>query len=262
MGMVIKTYKLFTLGIIMMLSASASAGDLNALYHQDYDGFWELWKKTKSEAVECIDERKTKLFLSNAISMLGNSEVTEANASVIEGIALKNPKCLLTTMNQMESTKQNKLFENFLFSPLYGLSKGSAGELPESEKRGAALVVFEAIIEFTNRNHANPQQVPFYTDGLFVALAEIDHPISKKLLVDLYDYYLGSAFGAQHEVLVSNMGVQIIPALEEKLINPISCLNNIERFPSLRCSDKEQRNIRIMKNIKRIKDAKPLKFIP
>lgn len=119
MGMVIKSYRLFIFVIVTVIHTPALAGDLNALYHHDYDGFWKHWNEVKSESVSCIDEHKTKLFLSDAISMLGNSEVTEANASVVERIALNNPKCLLTAMNQMEIEKQEGFIKSFLFRPLY-----------------------------------------------------------------------------------------------------------------------------------------------
>ena len=103
----------------MVLSTSASAGDLNTFYHQDYDGFWKLWNKSKSEAVACIDERKTELFFDDALVMLDNSEVAEANAQVIEGIALNNPKCLLNTMNTMNTEIKQKFFRHFLVHPLF-----------------------------------------------------------------------------------------------------------------------------------------------
>ena len=120
MGMVIKRYKLFILSIIMMLSTSAYAGDLNTFYQQDYDGFWKYWNESKSEAVACDSERKTKLFFSDALITLGNSEVTEANARVIETVALNNPKCLLNAMNTMNTEAKQKFLRYFLVHPLFG----------------------------------------------------------------------------------------------------------------------------------------------
>ena len=111
-----KNYRPTILAIccMLLLSTSAICGDLNAFYSMDYDGFWKHWNKVKNDAVSCTDPQKTSTFFSNAIETLGNAEVSEANAEVIEELALKSPECLLQGLSGQLVENQFKFIKYFL----------------------------------------------------------------------------------------------------------------------------------------------------
>jgi len=135
--------------------------------------------------------------------------------------------------------------------------------IPDSEKEGSAYVVYDAILYFTDKNQANPQKIPFSIGGLIVALVQNGHPTSRKLLVDLYDFYLGSAYGAQLDVMVTNYGNKIINYLITKIGSSSAC-KAIDRskLQNIRCSNEKKRDERIKRMIDVIKSGKPYDYIP
>jgi hypothetical protein len=88
--------------------------DLNALYHSDYKKFWSRWDAQKHAALSCKDTKATRGFLSEAVETLGNVEVSEANAEVIEGLCLNNPKCFLNALALLSETKQRSVLSVFI----------------------------------------------------------------------------------------------------------------------------------------------------
>lgn len=95
------------------------SADLNQLYASDYEGFWKQWNKSKEKALTCKDYPATSKFLSNAVMMLGNAEVSEANAEVIETMCLDKPTCLLESLLKMKTEEQDKIFKFFILAPIY-----------------------------------------------------------------------------------------------------------------------------------------------
>ena len=153
-----------------------------------------------------------------------------------------------------------KCIFSLLFFVCFHLT-ASAAELPEYERRTAALVVYEAILTFTEQSDTNAEDKPSTTNGLLVALVEIDHPISKKLLIDLYDSSLDPAEGARHDILVSNLGETVIPILEMKQESETTCQDTLKKHPRLKCRDIEERNRQIAIIIQRIKEGRPFMFL-
>lgn len=116
-----KNYKAIILAFILLLSLAniTICGDLNTFYATDYDGFWEHWNKVKDDAISCTDPRKMSTFFSNALETLGNAEVTEANARVIENLAVIAPECFLTGLHRQTKKNQEQFIKTFLIHPLY-----------------------------------------------------------------------------------------------------------------------------------------------
>jgi hypothetical protein len=97
--------------------------DLNALYHSDYKKFWSRWNAYKNAATSCTDLKATGGFLSEAVETIGNVEVSEANAEVIENLCLKNPKCFLNAIVLLSDANQRKVLSQFVAGAIYNDSK-------------------------------------------------------------------------------------------------------------------------------------------
>lgn len=93
--------------------------DLNQLYASDYKAFWKQWNESKEKALNCKDHAAMPKFLSNALIMLQNAEVSEANAEVIETTCLNNPTCLLESLLKMKNEEQDKTLKFFIVDPIY-----------------------------------------------------------------------------------------------------------------------------------------------
>ena len=109
--------------IVMTLLMSAVspmyAVDLNRLYESDYDSFWTKWRDAEKKAMSCTDYDMTARFLSNAILMLGNAEVSEANAKSVERLSLEKPRCLLESIQKLSAEDQIKFVKFFILTPLF-----------------------------------------------------------------------------------------------------------------------------------------------
>ena len=116
-----KNHKPIVLALFLLLSLATIAicGDLNAFYSMDYDGFWKHWNKVKNDAISCTDPQKTSVFFSNALETLGNAEVSEANAEVIENLAVTAPECFLKGLHRQIKKNQEKFIKAFLIHPIY-----------------------------------------------------------------------------------------------------------------------------------------------
>ena len=117
-----KKISLLFLSVVIwyMLPISFAIGrDLNQFYATDYDAFWKYWNMMKSEATSCNELPVTSLFFSNAVDTLKTSEITEANAEVIEKLALGNPECLLKALGRQTLDKQKAFIQNFLIHSTY-----------------------------------------------------------------------------------------------------------------------------------------------
>ena len=112
---------LFTTILVLVVFGQTGpfAGDLNAFYSSDYEGFWKHWNQTRQQAISCSSTRNTAMFLSNALIMLGNAEVSEANAEVIENLAIANPECLLNGIDALQDSRKELLIKSFLVTPIY-----------------------------------------------------------------------------------------------------------------------------------------------
>lgn len=110
------------LGAILLLAliASASHGDSgNELYNEDYEKFWRQWQKAKASAMECSDPEKMAEFISRAIEISVNSEVTQANSKVLEGKLLSNPSCVLDGFSRLPNKEMSQAIEVFLVNPVF-----------------------------------------------------------------------------------------------------------------------------------------------
>lgn len=107
------------IAISLLTPSSVFGEDLRALYHANYEAFGAVWEKTYQAAVQCTSAQKMKRYLSNAVQMLGNSEVTETSAEEIEQLALSKPSCLLAGIQLLPQSEREKLITFFLINPLY-----------------------------------------------------------------------------------------------------------------------------------------------
>jgi hypothetical protein len=116
-----KKYRFLSIvfGLYIFAIPIAHASDLDQLYASDYETFWKQWSKSKEKALTCKDHATMPKFLSDAIIMLRNAEVSEANAKVIEKLCLEKPKCLLETLIKMKTEEQDKLVRFFITSPIF-----------------------------------------------------------------------------------------------------------------------------------------------
>ena len=105
--------------LTILLSAHVSAGDFAQFYYNDYDGFWKQWNKGKDAAITCLNENDTGAYLSGTISTLRIVEVTEANADVIEKLALSDPRCLLNGLNTQTDANASLIIKTFLVHTLF-----------------------------------------------------------------------------------------------------------------------------------------------
>lgn len=106
--------------LVSALSASmVHAEDLNALYQRNYEAFFSRWNAQAGLATACTEIDATARFLTDATEMLGNSEVTEANAAVIEKLCLDRPACLLQAIYSLSPRDQERILRSFMASPLY-----------------------------------------------------------------------------------------------------------------------------------------------
>jgi hypothetical protein len=93
--------------------------DLNRLYHEDHTAFFERWETQARLAATCAQLDSTSRFLREAVEMLGNSEVTEANAELIERLCVERPDCFLRALYSLPSGDQDRLLAFFIVTPLY-----------------------------------------------------------------------------------------------------------------------------------------------
>ncbi len=110
---------------------SCYAVDLNELYATDYHAFWTRWHKAEKAASQCNDYEATAKFISDALTILGNAEVTEANDKTIENMTIKNAKCLLEALLRLKSAERNKAIYKFLWNPIFH----EQSEIQESLKK-------------------------------------------------------------------------------------------------------------------------------
>jgi hypothetical protein len=119
---------LIILTLLVMYPFIGHSTDLKQLHASDYEAFWKQWNKSKEKALTCKDQPATSEFLSNAVIMLGNAEVEEANAEVIEELCLEKPRCILEALIRMKKDEQDKLLRFFITSPIFH----KAGEIKAS----------------------------------------------------------------------------------------------------------------------------------
>ena len=78
--------KYFSCLLLIFINCSAIADA--ELYQSNYEQYWTQWNVTLKAFEKCNEPH---VFLSSAVKMLKNAEVTEANAQAIEKMALSNP---------------------------------------------------------------------------------------------------------------------------------------------------------------------------
>lgn len=106
--------------LVCFLCASIGrAEDLNSLYRDNYEAFFSRWKAQAKLATNCTDTAATARFLADAVEMLGNSEVTEENAEVIEELCIDQPACLLKALDSLPPSQQERVIRFYLVSPLF-----------------------------------------------------------------------------------------------------------------------------------------------
>ena len=101
--------------ILTLFCLSARSGDLNLLYQQDNDRFWEVIREEEKKFVNC----SPNIYFLFAIETLRNSEVSQWNADVIEAHAIKAPKCVLDSLISLEGDAMELVVETFLVRTLY-----------------------------------------------------------------------------------------------------------------------------------------------
>jgi hypothetical protein len=109
--------KVVLLLIVMPLISHGSGG--NDLYSQDYEEFWKYWGQLKSTALQCSYPNEMAKFLTLAVEMLGNAEVTEANAEEVENQLLLNASCVLNGLSILPDENMNKAVGVFLANPTF-----------------------------------------------------------------------------------------------------------------------------------------------
>lgn len=97
----------------------SNSADLNQLYASDSKAFWVQWNKSKDKAISCKDYNAMSRFLSDAIITLGNAEVSEANAQIIEQLCMNNPKCVLEALLRLRPEQQNEIIRFFVSVPIF-----------------------------------------------------------------------------------------------------------------------------------------------
>jgi len=118
--------KLFALFVLIPLIAHA--GISNQLYLNNYEQFWVQWGEMKTASSDCTDSRKMAEFVSMAVEMLGNAEVTESNSKALEELLVANPSCILSGMDILPIATLEKAVGSFLVNPLF-LSSGEVEKL-------------------------------------------------------------------------------------------------------------------------------------
>jgi hypothetical protein len=103
---------------ILMFSISISANATN-LYQKNYDKFWGKWWASQKLLISCKSPKNTTAFIINALSYLGNSEVTEANAEEIEKLAIKKPACLVEGLSKLNNVQLKKFNEYFIKQAIF-----------------------------------------------------------------------------------------------------------------------------------------------
>ncbi|MEQ1514835.1 MAG: hypothetical protein ABL934_19440 [Lysobacteraceae bacterium] len=81
--------------------------------------YWNEWHKKTKNVSTCSSIKGVTAFLKSAISNLGNAERTEANAEVIENLAIENPDCFNTSLSGLSKTDCRKILEFFIEAPVY-----------------------------------------------------------------------------------------------------------------------------------------------
>ena len=119
MSMKMHIFPVIVFVLFLPATSLVCAADLNQLYHSDYDAFWKQWREAEAKAMSCTDHDATAKFLSNAITTLGNTEVSEANAESIEKLSLNDPACLLESIQRLQAEEQNKIVGFFIVTPLF-----------------------------------------------------------------------------------------------------------------------------------------------
>ena len=105
--------------ITLLLSSAAFAGDFAHFYESDHDGFWKQWTIIKDAAITCTDEKETGKYLSSTVTTLRIVEVSEANAEIIENLALEDPRCLLNGLAKLTDENAFIIIKKYLVSTLF-----------------------------------------------------------------------------------------------------------------------------------------------
>jgi len=110
---------IIALNILLTSVVISYAGDLNDLYAKDYGAFFKQWEHKKQQAITCKSAKDTALFLTDALTMKGNAEVSEANAEVIENLILTNPTCFLDGLHSLSLKKRDRILSDFVVVPTF-----------------------------------------------------------------------------------------------------------------------------------------------
>lgn len=117
--MKLNSLSIVVFALLMAASSMAYPADQGQLNQPQYDAFWRQWHETEKKALSCTDNVVTAKFLSNAITTLGNAEVTEANAESIEKLCLGEPICFLESIQKLQAEEQAKIIRFFLLTPIF-----------------------------------------------------------------------------------------------------------------------------------------------
>jgi hypothetical protein len=105
--------------LLFLLMPITYAGEYSDSYGKDNNKFWKVWEREKKIFTSCQTPEGSKRFLVNTLEISGNAEVSESNYKIIEGVILKNPKCLLDAVLTLPIESQMKLINLFIVRPLY-----------------------------------------------------------------------------------------------------------------------------------------------
>jgi len=131
---------------VALRATACFAEDLPTLYERDYESFFNRWTLSSERAAQCTDIAETARFLDDALYMLGNAEVTEANAEFIETLAVEQPRCFLDALAALPRARQRQMM-GFLVLPLFADADGLAAALSPYWTDGRHRPLFDQYLE-------------------------------------------------------------------------------------------------------------------
>lgn len=129
-----------------LFATACIAEDLRSLYARDYMAFFGRWTFQAERAALCNDALATAQFLEDAVEMLGNAEVTEANAEFIEKLVAEQPLCLLDGFAVLPPARQRAALR-FLVLPLFESESVLSSALAPHWTAGRHRLLFESYLE-------------------------------------------------------------------------------------------------------------------
>jgi hypothetical protein len=172
----------------------------------------------------------------------------------VTGVGRRGPRHP-TVLRSVWDGDMKKIILLAIFGMLTSIASADE-QIPEWQSEFVSSSLKSAIIHIHSEQlgvDSNPKSQSFV--GLMHALAIIDTPESLKALVELSDYYLGSAPSQDLGALITGKGLKIKPILVSKKKTSISC--NIKG----RCLSAEERNRKIDYWITLIDKSKQIELI-